>query len=283
MVTSIPMPRAMTDEPLLRSRSRNPTPPILALPSELRLKIYSLLHRTPRIIIQDDYIPRPPQPYPEGTRRTAQLIPISRGGEPQSPFRITYDDYGWMYMLTCRVFLEDLRPLIPPNVHLHVLSARYHVYHIPQAVRARHLPYIPTLTLVGHFPVYDTAFDGSQLLGLKTLYLQDHQGFSKIEQQFTCAFPPPTDLIARIRGSYDVGYIERGLKRLQDSKLNWWQADKTSWLHRVISAERPRNFRFIVAQHVHIRFEDITFPNPVNARYISMVNCHHSGVPKLLG
>lgn len=273
----------MTDESLLRPRSRSPTPPILALPSELRFKVYSLVHRTPRIIIQDDYTPRLPLPYPEGTRRTAQLIPKSRGAEPQRPFRITYDDYDWMYMLTCRVFLEDLRPLIPPNVHLHVLSDRYHVHHIPQAVRARYLPYIPTLSIVGQYPVYDTAFDGSQLPGLKTLYLQDHQGSSKIEQQFKCAFPPPTDLIARIRGSYDAGYIERGLRKLQISKLNWWQADKTSWLHRVISAERPRNFRFIISQHVHIRFEDMTFPDPANARYISLVQCHLSNVTSLVG
>ena len=227
--------------------------PLLELPIELRSRIYSFVHTTPRITIQygersdydeDFYLDEPHTirisfegSFLNSTRVKRIEFKSPSPGVPDYLF-VVHEDYEWRYLLTCKDIHEEAEHILPGMFHLRILVSHFDVQRIPPAVRARYLPHIRILTIVGSYPVYDTIFDGSQLTSLKTVYLRTEGSSSGINQQFSSVFPPPSSLIARIQGSDDREYIEKGLRKLQVSKLNWWQAERSRWLHTVLDA-RP--------------------------------------------
>ena len=209
-----------------------------------------------------------PTPYasaPKAPSQTALVSNVSTSNlhllEVPDYLFVVHEDYEWRYLLTCKDIHKEAEHILPGMLHLRILVSHFDVQHMPPAVRARYLAHIRILTIVGSYPVYDTIFDGSQLTSLKTVYLRNEGSSSRINQQFGSGFPPPSPLIARIQGSDDREYIEKGLRKLQVSKLIWWQAEKVRWLHSILDADRPRNFQLIISQDVRIMFIE-PVPNP---------------------
>ncbi len=242
----------------------------MELPSELRLKIYSLIHENPRITFQHEAH----LDHDEATLKAEPHITrISfKSQDPGVPdyLYIVHEEYDWRYLLTCRTVYQEAQHLLPHVLQLRILVYHLDVQHIPLAVRSRYFPHIPILTIIGQFPVYDTFFDGSQLAGLRKLYVQN-DGAGTINQQFDCGLPPPAHLIARIRGASDREYIEQSLHKIQVSKLNWWKADKSTWLQSVLVEDRPPNLQLIISQDVRLRFYGPVL-GPKNPVYISLVS-----------
>ena len=193
--------------------------PLLELPSELRPRVYSFLHEYPEITFE--------QLDPHYTRDAddQEITRIQRVNF-ESPYAealdyldIIEEDYDWRYLLSCRTIYQEAQYILPQILHLRVRSFFFNIEHIPAAVRARYLPHIPFLTIVAQYPVYHTVFDGSQLRNLKRLCLAHNTGTATVREHYTCAFPPPADVIARIRGACDHEYIQRCLRNIEVSRL----------------------------------------------------------------
>jgi hypothetical protein len=233
-------------------------PAFLRAPIEVRLKIYHYLFTEPKISVYDADTPLNPKRVKRAGAylRRLETEDDPPGADQTLAFRLLFEDYDWPYLLTCRKFNDEAQSLLPRMLHLRIMTKQYQVQHIPPDVRRRYLPHIPTLTIAGRFPLYNTVFDGSNLPRLKTLYLLDEGCRSRTVLHQTLHDQSPEDRAAQILGALDRSYVARGLQKLNFAKINWWQCGPPKpWLHQVLGASLPRTFQMIVQQCVFIRFE----------------------------
>ena len=227
---------------------------ILGLPRELRLRIYLLIHERPRITIQPRAMLLMPKILTTAYTQVRRLNFTSDNPKYHLAFNVTFEDYNWSYLLTCRMVHQEAQHLLPQMLHLIITEKNFKTQYISPHVRDRYLPHISVLTMIGYYPVYDTVFDGSQLASLNALYLIEEDAHrSSFMEEYSCPSPPPPELIGRILGACDHEYMQRSIDQLEESRSHWWQAHNPVWLHEILSAGRSRKFHLIFQQYVKIR------------------------------
>jgi hypothetical protein len=233
---------------------------ILAAPMEVRLRIYQYLHlEQPRISIYDENVPIH---LAKLEKSGVRLIPFENEDSPgiadPKCFTMLLENYEWDYLLTCKKISQEARDILPPLVHLRVLSKHWDLQDIREPARRKYVSRIATLTVAARFPLYNNAFDGSEMKSLEKVFILDADLKSKfIEHHVDNGNDPLFESVRpKIFGQNDGQFIDRSLRKLHMSKMHWWQCEKRAWLHDVLTGNLDVSPRFTV---IYQQFIELTF------------------------